>query len=159
MLFIIVNIAYVVLPFCFAMLHYKLSTQKFNLTRLSFVYFLFFNVFLKAVPIGISAVSLGHSMASENGWVFSPMFAQYGITIGTMGLMGVFAVFIKGGFRLATALMFALFSIFAGTLHIVQMAQGVPLTSHNPIVLIIFDFITAITLLYFIFNKNIRGDL
>ncbi len=159
MLFLMINIAYIVLPFCLATLHSQMRKKNYNVVQLHFVYFLFFNVFLKAVPIGISAIAWGNNMALENGWQFNPIFAQYGICIATMGLMGFFSVFIRGGFRVATGLMFALFSLFAATLHIIQLVQGTQLVSHNPIILITFDFITAIILFYFIFNQKARGNL
>lgn len=156
--FIILNIAYVLLPFVFAWAHCK--ANKHNRTsyfKLSFTYFVFINIFLKGVPIGFAAITLGREMAVENGWAFSPMYAQYGIAIGTMGLMGLFATFIEGGFRIAVSLTFALFMIFAAVSHIAQSAMGINFTSHNVMVLIISDLTTAILLLYFLLNKQARG--
>lgn len=159
MLFIIVNLSYLILPFGFARLHFQLSRGKFELAKLNFMYFLFFNVFLKGVPIALSALVRGHFMAETNGWAFSPIYAQYGISIGAIGLLGLFAIFIRGTFRLAAALAYALFSLFAAITHIVQVAQGVPLRSHNSTTLIFFDLLTALMLFFFIINPKARGKI
>jgi uncharacterized membrane protein YjjP (DUF1212 family) len=156
--FIILNILYLVLPFLVAWIHCKTNKPcKTSYFNLSFAYFVFINIFLKGVPIGFAAITLGQEMALENGWAFSPMYAQYGVAIGTMGIMGLFATFISGGFRVAVSMTFALFLIFAAVSHITQAAMGVQFVSHNVVVLIISDLATAILLFYFLLNKQARG--
>lgn len=152
--FIIMNILYILLPFGFAAVHNKVNRHNVPFLRLCFVYFLLIDVFLKGIPIGATAIIQGEAMAAENNWGFSPIYAEYGIAVATMGLMGLIAVFIHGSFRVAVALSFALFLLFSAISHIIQAAHGVSFVSHNIVVLIIFDFITAIILLYFCTNEK-----
>lgn len=157
MAFFIMNVLYLLLPFSFAAVHNKVNKHTTPFLRLSFIYFLLIDVCLKGIPIGAAAIVKGQAMALENNWSFSPIYAEYGIAVATMGLMGLFAVFIRGSFRMAVGLTFALFLLFSAISHIIQLTQGVSFVSHNVALLITFDFITAIILLYFCANKKTWG--
>lgn len=156
-MFLIISILYLILPFCFAAVHNKINKQNLPFIRLAFTYFLLFNVFLKALPVAIAAVFHGQEMAIENGWCFSPMYAQYGIAIGSMGLMGLVALFIRGTFRLAVGTTFGLFLLLSALTHIVQVAHGFEFVTPDIVTLITSNLMTAILLFYFSFNVQARG--
>lgn len=157
LLFIIINILYIVLPFGFAAIHNKINKQHIPFVRLTFAYFLLFDVFLKAMPVAIAAIFQGNAMAIENGWAFSPMYAQYGVAIGAMGLMGLVALFIRGIFRVAVGFTFALFLLFSAIAHIIQVVHGFEFVTPDIATLIASNLITAILLFYFSFNIQARG--
>ncbi|MBX9705072.1 MAG: hypothetical protein K5Q00_02365 [Gammaproteobacteria bacterium] len=157
MLFLTINIISILLPFALAVLHRKVNPRHVHLKRLMFGYFLFFNVFLKGVPIGIAAVFDGHKMATDNHWAYNPMISQYGIALISLGLLGLGGSFLRGGFRMAAAVGFASFSFLAAVLHITQLFEGLAPAVENVYVLIIFDLLTALILLYFCIDHKERN--
>lgn len=147
---IIIHLVYLILPLLLAYLHFRVKKQHdgANCWELTHQYFMFFNVVLKGFPIAIGMIFFGKESAEFNGWAYSPLFIEYGIAVFSLACLGIFALFIKGSFRSAASLGFAIFLLLAAISHLLQLGQGDGGHLPNINALITFDFISAALLIF-----------
>lgn len=122
-------------------------------------------LYLFVFPIGLGGLIgfLGHtfragSTAASIGWPAHNPF-QYEVAVANLafGILGICCVWVRGGFRAATAIGWSVFILGAGCVHVHQIRAGQPFAPGNAGAMLYFDLIVPALVLTLIGIREHRA--
>lgn len=145
-------------PFLLAVLHFscfKKKIGKHDFFRLSSNYFVFINIFLKTLVLGIIRIYWGKQIASFDHLSYSFVFTEYGVLYLSIGIFSLISLFFNNSLRIAPSILFGIFLILVSIVHWNQVESDILLAKSRYYLLIIFDVLTAVVLFYhsWVLNK------
>ncbi len=114
-----------------------------------------FLLYLFVLPIGLGGLIgfLGHtfraaSTAASIGWpAHNPFQYEVAVTNLAFGILGICCAWIRGGFRVATAIGWSVFILGAACIHLHQIHAGQPFAPGNAGAMLYFDIIAPLLVL------------
>ena len=138
-------------PFLLAVLHFVLIKKKirsFSFFRIFADYFIFINIFLKSLILGVVRIYWGKQVALLDHLSYSHIFSEYGVLLLSISIFSFLSLFSNTSFRIAPSVFFGIFLILVSIIHWHQIEDNLLLFKSRYYLLIIFDLLTALVLFY-----------
>jgi hypothetical protein len=141
--------------------HVAIQKQPRTKQRVAEVLLLYLFVF----PVGLGGLIsfLGHtfraaSTAASIGWPAHNPF-QYEVAVANLafGILGICCAWVRGGFRMATAIGWSIFILGAGCVHVHQIRAGQPFAPGNAGAMLYYNFLVPVLVLALIGVRERRA--
>ncbi len=107
------------LPLIFGVFHASFKGKNISETLL--LYYIFIGVGLQALASGIAQTFFSNSVFQYVRWPFSPFMLELGLANISYGILGFLSPWMEKGWKKATAFGYALFLLFTGTRHALEI--------------------------------------
>lgn len=146
----IIDLILLILPFILGAIHIQM-TKHVNPVVVYYRYFLFFNLVLAGGFVALRMLFAAHNVATQSGFMDTPMIGDFGVAILSIVLTGLFTMFVRGRLNLAGGIVWVIFLILSSLIHIYQLSYHEIKYTDLITIHIIWNVVVAVILLIFLF--------